>query len=385
MARTLATAYLLIRPDTKGLAAELVPAAKKAGTQSGKGFAATTAAASTSAGRNVGKTFANTLAPAGTLAGRSVGKTFSGQTIQMAGKGGKTAGQRFHSGIKGATSKLPAMLGGLFVVAAAGRFFKSVFEEAREAAKINRITESTIRATGGAANVSAEHVSKMSERLSNMAGVDDDLIQTGANLLLTFKGVRNEAGKGNDIFDQSSAAILDMTSAMNNGVVTQEGLKSSTLQVGKALNDPIKGITALTRVGVTFTDQQKQQIKTMVENGDKMGAQKIILGELKSEFGGAAAAAADPAEKAKVAWGNFKEELGNKLMPIVNNFLTMLTTQVLPAVMSTVNWFGQHQAVTKTLGIAIAALVASFVAYKVTMAAVSFAGTAWKAIQLGIT
>ena len=31
--------------------------------------------------------------------------------------------------------------------------------------------------------------------------------------------------------------------------------------LGKALNDPVKGITALGRAGVTFTDEQKKQIK----------------------------------------------------------------------------------------------------------------------------
>ena len=47
--------------------------------------------------------------------------------------------------------------------------------------------------------------------------------------------------------------------------------------VGKALNDPLKGLTALSRIGVQFTAQQQEQIKAMVEVGDVAGAQKIIL------------------------------------------------------------------------------------------------------------
>ena len=69
--------------------------------------------------------------------------------------------------------------------------------------------------------------------------------------------------------------------------------KDAAIQLGKALNDPIKGISALTRIGVTFTDEQKAQIKTMQEAGDMAGAQGVILAELNKEFGGSAQAAAD--------------------------------------------------------------------------------------------
>ena len=87
------------------------------------------------------------------------------------------------------------------------------------------------------------------------------------------------------------------------------------MRLGKALNDPIKGISALTRVGVTFTDSQKEQIKTLVESGDTMEAQRIILKELTSEFGGAAEAAADPWSRLTVVLGNVKEEIGTALLP----------------------------------------------------------------------
>ncbi len=68
-------------------------------------------------------------------------------------------------------------------------------------------------------------------------------------------------------------------------------MKSSAIQLGKALNDPIKGVTALQRVGVSFTATQKDQIKALVESGKTMEAQKLILRELNKEFGGSATAA----------------------------------------------------------------------------------------------
>jgi hypothetical protein len=64
----------------------------------------------------------------------------------------------------------------------------------------------------------------------------------------------------------------------------------AAIQLGKALNDPTQGVSALSRVGVSFTDVQKDMIKKLQESGDMMGAQRIILGELEKQFGGTAEA-----------------------------------------------------------------------------------------------
>src|SRR5688572_28957490 len=87
-------------------------------------------------------------------------------------------------------------------------------DEGAEAEKVGKQTEAVLRSTKGAARVTADEVSRLAEKLSLVAGVDDELIQRGANLLLTFKDIRNEAGRGNDIFTQTTKATLDMAAAM---------------------------------------------------------------------------------------------------------------------------------------------------------------------------
>lgn len=196
-------------------------------------------------------------------------------------------------------------------VVGVGWALKGAFEAAEESAKISRETERVIRTTGGAAHVTADQVGELAGSISDLTGVDDELIQSGANLLLTFTNIHNAAGKGNDIFNQATRLALDMSTALGTD------MSDASIQLGKALNDPIKGITALSRSGVSFTEQQKEQIKTLVKSGDILGAQKIILGELSKEFGGAAAAAGTPLDKLKVKLGNFQEEVGAKLIPVV--------------------------------------------------------------------
>ena len=163
-------------------------------------------------------------------------------------------------------------------------------------ATMGRINQ-VIKTTGGAAHVTASSVDELATSISNKTGIDDDAIKSSAALMLTFTGVQNAAGKGNDIFNQATQAVTDMSVALG------QDAKSSTIQLGKALNDPIKGITALSRVGVSFTAQQKAQIKTLVKSGDTLGAQKIILKELGKEFGGAAAASTNPMQKLQVTLG----------------------------------------------------------------------------------
>lgn len=190
-------------------------------------------------------------------------------------------------------------------------------------------TEAVLKSTGGQANVTAEQVVNLANSLRDMTGIDDEAIQASSNLLLTFRDVHNEVGKGNDIFNQAQVAILNMATALNQGAIpSTDQLQSATIQLGKALNDPIQGLTALRRVGVSFTEAQVEQIKAMQEAGNLMGAQKLILGELTKEFGGAAKAAGSTfAGQLSILRSQFEdvlESVGKGLLPILKQLTTVL-------------------------------------------------------------
>jgi hypothetical protein len=244
---------------------------------------------------------------------------------------------------KGAFSVIAKAAGAMFVGTQVISVFKSAFAEAAEAQKIGRLTEQVIKSTGGAAKITAKQIGDLSTAISNKAGIDDEAIQSGANLVATFTRVRNEAGKGNDIFSQTVQVATDMSVALG------QDMKSSSLQLGKALNDPIKGVTALTRAGVSFTQQQKDQIKALQESGDLLGAQKLILAEVQVQFGGAAAAAASPVEKLKVVWGNLLEELGTRALPVIETVASWLGDKLPDALDTAGQWFRNlRDAVTPT-------------------------------------
>ena len=222
-----------------------------------------------------------------------------------------------------------AVAAGAAVTGTYGAFaiLRQSFGEFEESLKATRQTEAVLKSTGNAANITAKEVANLADAISLKAGIDDEAIQKSENLLLTFRDVRNEVGQGNDIFNQATTAVVDMSVAMD------KDLKSTSIAVGKALQDPIRGATALRRVGVQLTEQQEDQIKTFVESGDKLSAQKIILRELSKEFEGSAAAQATSSQKLRVAFQNLEESLGRAFGPALSSaaggladFITQMRT-----------------------------------------------------------
>jgi hypothetical protein len=154
----------------------------------------------------------------------------------------------------------------------------SAFIESEQATKQ---LETVLKSTGHAAGITKDEVLGLASALQQQTNFEDDAIVAADNLLLTFTKV------GKDIFPQATEIILDMSQALG------QDLKSSAIQVGKALQDPILGVTALRRVGVNFNQEQTEIIKNLVNTGRSTEAQAMILKELQTEFGGSAKAARD--------------------------------------------------------------------------------------------
>ena len=112
-------------------------------------------------------------------------------------------------------------------------------------------------------------------------------------------------------------------------------LQSATVMVGKALQDPVAGLTALRRIGVSFTADQQKQIRTLAESGRGLEAQKLILAELAKEFGGAAVAAGEGFEgsvaRAKDAVDDAFRAIGERLLPSLTQLANWVTENATPA------------------------------------------------------
>lgn len=212
----------------------------------------------------------------------------------------------------------------------------SCAKEAIESEKVHAETAAILKTTGGAAKITAGEIEKLSGKIRDKTGYDDEAVQSGANMLLTFTNVRNEVGEGNDVFNQAVDLSTDMARKFGTDVPAASKL------LGKALQDPIKGVTALRKMGVMLTDQQMDSIKGFVAQGDMLSAQKLILAEVNTEIGLVAEAYgstyAGKLDILKSKFGDMKEAIGNALLPALIDLTDAL---------SKINWEAAGNAVAR--------------------------------------
>ena len=194
-----------------------------------------------------------------------------------------------------------------------------------------------LESTGHAAGLSAQQMKDHASALQSVTTFGDEAIIEMQALLATFTNI------GGAQFQGATEAILDVSVAMG------QDLKTSAIQVGKALNDPIAGLGALRRVGIQFTDSQEAMIKSMVELGDTAGAQQMILDELGRQFGGQAQAQANTfagqMQQVSNTIGDLGETIGFALLPVLTDMVTRFQ-EFLPAVEPIVQQFAEDLAVT---------------------------------------
>jgi len=269
----------------------------------------------------------------------------------------ETTGQKTAFALKKAFVPATAALGGLAV---AGAKMVAAGEKAATAnARIEQIATSM--------GLFGEETEKVTGRLVDLAneqarltGVDQNLIKESQALLLTFKDIASSADEVGGAFDRATQLTLDMASA-GFGSVTD-----NAKQLGKALNDPIAGLTALRRSGIQFTKAQQDQIRTLVESGNVLEAQTMILEEIENQVGGTAEATANSTDKMKVAFSQASESIGMALLPAVE--------ALLPIVIKFADWASQNTEIVIALAAAIGGLSAAIVV-------ANFAMKAWAAAQ----
>ena len=177
-------------------------------------------------------------------------------------------------------------------------------EQEKSVAMLNQ----TLKSTGNAARLSSRELQGLASRLQKLTGIGDETILSMQGILLTFTQIKG------DIFKDATKAVLDVSVAMG------QDLKQSAIQVGKALNDPRIGVSALSRVGIQFSDVQKKMIKNFADTNQIAKAQRIILSELEMQFGGTADnldTTSAAFNRLSAAWGDFLESGGGKLAPFL--------------------------------------------------------------------
>ena len=208
------------------------------------------------------------------------------------------------------------------VIALGGILIDSV-HHAMELSAAHAQLAAAIADTGVKTGVTVPMLDRLTESIISTVPVSEEAAIAAETMLGHFSNI------GKNIFPQVTMAALDVSQALG------KDLTASTRIVGQAINDPIKGLTSLGRIGITFTANQKAMVKQLMASGDTMGAQKILLDALSASYGGAAEAAGKtlPGQLAILnnQFSKMKDEVGSAVIPILTS---LMNTAILPLVHS---------------------------------------------------
>lgn len=232
------------------------------------------------------------------IAGNAQGlkKTLGGVTSGVRGVG--SVASKVTAGLKLSFAGLAAAVAPLMVAFKGFQFLGEASDLANTQIQAEKKLAGVLKATGNAAGFSASEIAKLASERQAVTNFGDEATLAATGILATFKEIKG------DNFKAAIPLMQDMAAVM------EGDLNGAAMQLGKALNDPIAGLGALSRVGVQFSHEQKEMIKGLVETGQLAKAQGIIMQELQTQMGGTAEMMADPLTQASNAWGDFKEQIG---------------------------------------------------------------------------
>jgi phage-related protein len=243
-----------------------------------------------------------------------------------------TKSKKAFNGLKSAGQKLALGLAGVSVAAiAVGKDLLDAGERASTSnARIDQITESMGLFGERTSDVTAR-LKELADETARKTGIDQNQIKQAQATLLTFKDLAWSANDVGGNFDRATQASIDLAAAGFGSVET------NAVALGKALNDPIAGLSALARSGVTFSEAEKEVIATLVESGNTYKAQQLILEAIEKQVGGTAEATANSSDQMKVAFSQLQEDIGLKLLPVFTELATFFVDTLIPALENAYN------------------------------------------------
>jgi hypothetical protein len=282
---------------------------------------------------------------------------FDGKGIKRAKEEFKrleTVGQKAQFAIRKAA--IPAALA-IGALGAAAKSALAAGEEVNSANNRIRQINKSMGLFGTQTEIVNKRLIKLAEAQARELGISNLTIKATKAKLLTFKNLAQSANVVGGAFDRANRAALDLAAA---GFGSAEG---NAVQLGKALEDPIKGLAALTRSGINFTDQEKEKIKTLVESNRILEAQEMVLEAIEKQVGGTAKATADDTKRMQEGFAQVRQQIGMALLPALE--------KITPILINMASWIERNAATVVAAGLvfggfatAILAARAALVAYR---------------------
>ena len=269
--------------------------------------------------------------------------------------------------LKGAASQLGTVLRGVAGIAFVG-FLKGAADAAASFESETLLLQQGLKNIGASAG-ELDRLQQSADRLGKLTLFNEDDFRQGFGLLTSFSNIA--------VSSYDDVAIA----AANVAQVSGTDVSSAFMQLAKAINDPVTGLSALSRSGIVFTEQQKATIKSLVDTGQAAAAQSLILKELEKQYGGTAAAAAEGAGGVNDTFGEAMYDLKVAVGGVVNTALPPF----LKALTTIINAFIALPGPVQTIVVGVIGLGAAFAVLAPAIALVGPALVAIKGLGIGAT
>lgn len=164
---------------------------------------------------------------------------------------------------------------------------------------------------GTGADRITEKMIKYADATELATGLDAGIIKSTQAKLSTFEQVAKTAGDVGGAFDRATKAALDMS------IVFGGDASQYAVQLGKALQDPEKGLAALKKTGALTRVDIERIGAEFASSGNKAKAFDQILSAIERQVGGASEAAATGTSRIRAAYNQLRDELA---VPISEEF-----------------------------------------------------------------
>ena len=242
--------------------------------------------------------------------------TAAANKLSLAAKGTTASMAGASTAAKGMGASMMAAMGPFIAISAVVTTLgKGLAVFSQRESDVAALSKGLTRLNGGTRAL--ERLNKAADRLGNQTLFSEDDFRQGFVLLTSFKKI------GVDAYDRVAKSAADIAQA------NKVDVKTSFMQLAKALQDPERNLAALNRSGIAFTKTETELIKTLMKSGRTAEAHAEILRIVEDSYKDLATAAG-AGFKGKVdqlgeSWNDFAQVLGEAVIPILVPLLESVT------------------------------------------------------------
>ena len=220
---------------------------------------------------------------------------------------------------------------------AMGAAAKQCVQEYAEVEKVSQRLEAVWANVGSATGKTSSEIDAYAESLEKVTYFSSESIKESALLLAATESLTEDG------FKRALDVSVDLAAALG------EDVTAAAQTLAKAIQEPEAALSRLKTIGVSFTDEEKAQIKALTDANKTYEAQAMILDKVEQKYQGVAKAInntpAGTLDNIRDTLGDIRENIGGTLLDVISPALESIYGWLLKIS----EWAGDNRANNKVI------------------------------------